>query len=320
MTRRQFLYLIVPLLAVLLGFVLLGLVDGRGAGGRLPWDESFAAEIRAAVAQEFVGGVPDRRKAWEACFRALDAYVKTYDPNAAVTPPWERDRQREDSRGLYGGIGVRTTAAPRSGPVESVEVTAVKPRGPADLAGIRVGERIVAVGGVPLPAICPDGDTGPLERTIRGVPDTLVRLTVRSKAGADRDVDVKRQEINTGSVFGARILDAERGIGYLRLSGFHEKAYEEFRTGLEGLGKRGMRAFVLDLRANRGGLLTQAVKIADALLGSGLIVRVRGRASYTTDTHVADAATLLADEVPVAVLLDRHTASASEVIAGALQD
>jgi C-terminal peptidase prc len=322
MSRRQFLLLIVPLLAVLLGFVAIGYWEERGAGGA-PWDEALERALRATMVREFVGWDGDADRGWAAFFAAQDAYLRHFDPNQTVVPPWRVKEAAEDASGRKVAIGVLTKPIlDAAKAVVGLEVVGVQPKGPADGAGIRVGDAIVAVDGTTVAEIGRDlsldaAVEAAVER-IRGGAATAVRLRLRDPAGAEREVSVVRAEIAQGSVFGARLLDAEHGIGYLRIANFHEDTGRDFRARLADLKRRGARELVLDLRGNRGGMLDQAVSVASAFLDRGVIVRVRSR--HGTEVHEAKPDDTDARGMPLAVLVDRDSASSSEVVAGALQD
>lgn len=326
MTRRQFLALIVPLLAVLLGLIATFVIDSRGGFGAPPWDEDFATRVRAAMAQEFVWGVHDDKgdkdhKIWQANFNALNAWVKTFDLYAEIVPPWEVAHSKERSSGQYVGIGIRIERpTARGAPLESIRITGVQPHGPAAEAGVKIGDLIVAVDGRPVSEICPHGDDEPLQEEIRGPRGDTVVLRLRGPDGEERDVSVIRDKIDSGSVFGVDILDAEHGIGYLHIEAFQASTADEFRKRANELLKRGMRSLIIDLRLNGGGLMDQAVRIADALLAEGVIVRQLGRREEFSETYSAVPGNDLPATLAVAVLVDGRTASASEILASALQD
>lgn len=320
MTRRQFLLLVLPLLAVILGFLFISIAQRSGAGAPTAWDERFEGLVRETLAREFVGDVRDPRLAWEAYFNAMNAYVRTFDEHAEVTPPWAFEEERQQTSGQYGGIGVLTESAAREKPVESIRIQGVKPGGPAAQAGILVGEEILAVDGHTILDLTSRDDPAAVERAIRGPVPSKVRLGIRSRSGATRDVEVARADISSGSVFGARIVDASAGIGYVRVAKFLLDTATDFRRSLEALKKEGIRALVLDLRGNGGGLLPQAIDVANALLPRGAIVRTRGRAPGHSEVHEARPEAVVAPELPLVILVNRYSASASEVLAGALQD
>ncbi|MHC4341915.1 MAG: S41 family peptidase [Planctomycetota bacterium] len=320
MTRRQFLALILPLLLLLVGFGVVSILESTGAVGAPAWDDGFARSVRRTLGYEFVGGLGGERTEWQAYFNALNGWVQTFDQYAEITPPWELEREREASSGQYVGIGVRTLARPENGPIEAMRITGVKPGGPAAKAGVVVGEEIVRVDGRRLAEISPERNQEKIAAAIRGPKETPVRLEMRDEKGTLRTVKVIRDEVDTGSILGVRMLDEEAGIGYVRIHGFMLNTSESFLDAVKGLMGKGMRALVLDLRYNGGGLLPQAVAVANAFLTSGVIVRVRGRDEIFTETYTADGKGTVGKSVAIAVLVNHGSASASEVLAGALRD
>jgi carboxyl-terminal processing protease len=330
-TRRQFLALIVPLLVVLIGFVVLVALERSGRPGAPAWDSAFFRHVRERMADDFVWGMGDDRRGWEAYFRALNAWVQTYDRFAEVVPPWLVEQAREDSSGQYMGIGIRIEP-PDGLPVERIRIIGVKPGGPAAKAGIVVDDEIVGVGDRRVSDLWPKEpeppesepaavDLRPLQRVIRGPEGTTVELRIRDpEAGTERAVDVERAQIDTGSVFAARIVDKAPPVGYVRVGSFQASTARDLREEIEKLLEEGMRALVLDLRSNRGGLLDQAVEVADLFLDQGIIVRQRGRLREFSDQREARADGTLSTTLPLAVLINEESASASEILAAALRD
>jgi len=317
----------VPLLAVITGFIVVWVLERSGVPGAPAWDADFARYVRDRMGQEYVGGTGDGRHQQEAFFRGLDAYVKTFDGYAAITPPWRLEAARELSSGRYTGIGVRIE--PTSGkpaPIESVLVTGVKPLGPAAAAGVVVGDRIVGVDGRRVSEILPEGQAEPesgethLQEAIRGVEGTPVVLRLRAPDGTERDARVVRAQVDQGSVFGARFLDRARGIGYARVAGFQASTAKDLRTELEKLAKEGLKALVLDLRGNPGGFLDQAVGIANLFLDEGVVLTQRGRMAQFNVTYRVDPKETWNASIPLVLLVNDGSASASEVLAGALLD
>jgi carboxyl-terminal processing protease len=322
-TRRQFLALLVPLLLVIGAFVVLWTLERRGTP---PWDTAFANRVREAMGREFVGGTGDERQQWQAYFNAMQAYARTFDGYAEIPPPWELQRRQELSSGRYTGIGVRIdTSRAEAGP-ESVFVTGVKPGGPAAVAGVAVGDRIVAVDGRSMAEILLDGRPAarlsetPLQAAIRGLEGTAVVLRLRAPDGSERDARVVRAQVDEGTVLGARFLDPAKGIGYVRLAGFRSSTAKDLRAELEKLAKAGLKALVLDLRGNLGGFLDQAVLVANLFLEDGVIVRQRGRMAQFNAIYRAERKETWDATIPLAVLLNDGSASASEVLGGALLD
>jgi carboxyl-terminal processing protease len=317
-TRRQFLALLVPLLLVITGFIVLWALERRGVPGAPPWDAGFAQYVRDRIGQEYVGGTGDQRRQWDAYFKALDSYVKSFDDYAEVTSPWEAEQERTRSSGQYTGIGIRIESPhDRPVPVEAVLVSGVKPGGPAAIAGVAVGDRIVAVDGRRMPEILPDGRAfdrlaeTPLQAAIRGLEGTTVTLRLRAPDDTERDVRVVRAQVDDGSVFGARLLAGARSIGYARLAAFEASTAKDLRAELERLAKDGISAVILDLRGNPGGLLDQAVAVANLFLDGGVIARQRGRMPQFDVTYRADPKKAWNTTTPLAVLVNGSSASAS---------
>jgi len=324
-TRRQFLLLIVPLLAVLGAFLALVLVERQYGFAGVPWDARTFSVVRDRMAEDCVWGIGDEQKAREAEFNAINEWLRTFDDYAAVTPPWDVQRQRQRSSGRYPGIGVRID---ESDPAR-LQLIGVKPGGPAHRAGLKVGESIVRVEGESIADLARQGETA-VQDAIRGPRGTSVELTVQAGDGTLRDIDVFRDWIETGTVFGVRWADEERGIGYIRVSAFKNTTVREFRTAISELDgspdgsldrqEGALKALVLDLRANKGGLLDQAVQLADLFLPGGVIVRQRGRREEFTETYEADEEKTPYEGLPLAILVDHGSASASEILASALRD
>jgi carboxyl-terminal processing protease len=199
---------------------------------------------------------------------------------------------------------------------------------PAYNAGIMAGDAILKIDGK---------STDGMRLTdavalIQGEPGTKVTLTVRSEDGKTRDVPLERARIQVRSVLGDRrkgdgkswdfMWDHQEKIGYLRLTGFGKNTVSEMKEALEELRKQGMRGLVLDLRSNPGGLLKSAKEVSNLFLEKGLIVSIKGdnqdEEAYHADRHEA---VLGKDSgVPMAVLINRYSASASEIVAACLQD
>ena len=328
MTRRQFILLILPLVLVMLGFVALHVVERVVGVGAPAWDEDFADYVRRQMGREFVFGVGDEARQEEAYFAALNAYLRQYDPFGEVTPPDLVEARREESSGQYFGIGIRMDPDQQRNarPVTALHVFGVAPGGPAEKAGLKVGEEITSVDGRPVAVILAEKGWPGIGEAIKGEQETHVRLGVRNAEGVEREIVAVRGAVSSGSVFGERLLDRAHGIGYARVFQFHHDTTETLRSKLEALGKEGMKSLVLDLRQNRGGLLDQAVEMADLFVATdsplhdGALVRQIGRnEAYSRAAYATRDATRFRG-MPVVVLIDRMSASASEIFAGALQD
>ena len=186
--------------------------------------------------------------------------------------------------------------------------------GPASEAGLKAGDRITQVGGVSVKGLGIDEAAGRLQ----GAEGTAVAITVLQAGNVSRVYNLVRRAVEVQSVAPPKIVDREAGIGYIQLNGFQKSSTEELRRAIATLEARGMRHLVLDLRGNPGGLLNVSVEIADRFLDGGVIVSTRGRAAGQSYVYKAKSAPIW--RMPMTVLIDHDSASASEILAGALKD
>jgi carboxyl-terminal processing protease len=271
------------------------------------------AEIRRyvavynAVKEAYVEPVDDKTL-MQSAIRGL---LFDLDPHSTYMEHEAAEEFDEASRGSYGGVGVELQRQPDG----SLRVIAPIDDTPAARAGIKAGDIITAIDGKPFK---PDeGDTsGPL----RGEPGSKVTLTVvREDKPKPFDVTLTRETIRIVSVK-SRML--EPGYGYLRIASFQADTAADFDRQLDKLREQAggkLRGLVIDLRSNPGGLLTSAVQIADSLLEKGKIVSTRGRVPIS-DAEFGATPGDRSGGAPVVVLVDAGSASASEVLAGALRD
>ncbi len=233
------------------------------------------------------------------------------DPNTSFIPASRyQDFAIRATEGRYGGVGLEVTE--RNG---WVTVTAPLPGTPGDRAGIRAGDWFVRVDGE-------DAEGMSVDRAVdilRGRAGSEVEVLV-GRPGIDEPIPftLVREDIKLSSVPFATLLDG--GVGYVPLQAFREEVTGELRTALDDLVAAGARSLVLDLRGNPGGLLTDGVAISELFLDRGdEIAETRGRALGADETFVSSTADAYAD-IPVVVLVNESSASASEIVAGALQD
>lgn len=242
---------------------------------------------------------------------AIEGMMKTLDPYSAYLSP-ERYRELEiGTSGEFGGVGMEVT-------VENNVLTVITPieGTPAAKAGIKPGDQIIAIDGKPTQGMIADEAV----KILRGPKGSPVKITVKSKDNeASRDVTLIREIIHVKSVE-PKLLD--NGIGYVKLSQFQEKTSDELTKAIEKLESKNkglLKGLILDLRNNPGGLLTEAVEVADQFVNEGLIVSVRGRAEdQSTEYYATKKANF--HNYPLIVLVNKGSASASEVVAEALQD
>jgi carboxyl-terminal processing protease len=230
------------------------------------------------------------------------------DPYTLFVEPQQRDREQEELRGSFGGIGALVERTPDG----RIILTPMEER-PAAKAGILPGDELVAVDGV---SLTPDMPFDDVLATVRGEIGQTVELTIRREGEAELLVfKVKREEIVTPSVTWEL---ASPGIGYIKLSIFNERTNDELRDAVRELQQQGAQAYVLDLRNNGGGLLTAAVDVASQFLQDGVVLYERKNDGEETSYPVKRRGVLPQD--PVVFLVNSGTASASEIVAGAIQD
>jgi carboxyl-terminal processing protease len=262
-------------------------------------------QVRERIANDFVDSIPDSdiyRKAAEGMVREL------HDPHSGYLDPERFRSLSESTSGHYAGIGIQIDV--RDG---WITIVAPLPGTPAERAGIQPGDRIVSIDGKSTEGWTPDDARG----SIRGKTGTTVLLQIERPGVAARiPFTLARGEIRVHSVRHVSMLG--EGVGYVDLTIFSDSSADELRDAVTQLRAQGMKTLVLDMRANPGGLLQQGIAIADLFLDSGLpIVSVRGR--EMTQSY-ADEAKQQWPDLKLITLVDDHSASAAEIVAGALQD
>lgn len=268
----------------------------------------------AIVEQYYVRPI-DGEKLMHAALRGL---VSELDPHTSFLAPEEARLLREDIEGEFGGVGMVVILARDSRGKNYLDVRDVIADAPAWNAGVKVGNRITRIAGRPI------AQFSDLQQTIveiRGEPGTEIRVTIEDvEEGTQRTITLVRARIDPPAV---EVRYLGEGVGVLRLRDFPEDAAKEIREGLAMLrtnaARVGLAGVVLDLRDNGGGLLDEAIGIVDAFVAEGPIVRTRGRRGGLIDEARARRAGTEAD-VPLVVLVNKGSASASEIVAGALQD
>ena len=283
-----------------------GLAD-RDGNVPLAEIQRYVAVYRA-VKQAYVDPITDRRL-MQAAVRGL---LTNLDPHSAYLDKQQAQQLEEDSAGAYQGIGIEVMQLPD----RSLRVISPIDGSPAQRAGVRAGDVITSIDDKPVDADNADAATSGL----RGPPGSTVKLGVlRDGVSGAMTIFVKRGVVKIQSV-SSRLL--EPGYGYVRIAEFQVDTAADMSAQIAQLARsnRGpLRGLVLDLRSDPGGLLNAAVEAADAFLDRGTIVSTRGRLSYSNATFTASPGDVL-DGAPMVVLVDGGTASASEVLTGALQD
>jgi carboxyl-terminal processing protease len=235
--------------------------------------------------------------------------ANSLDPYSSYLTPDQLTEVYSQIEGHFVGLGVELKAVDGQ-----LAIVRIIPNSPAKRAGLREGDRIVAVGGQSTRELCTDRAANLLQ----GEEGTTVKLTVAGAPGATREVTLKRQRVDVPSVDEAQILDQGQGIAYLKLACFQKTTAHDLEAALWNLDRMGMKGLMIDLRGNPGGLLIAAVDSADLFLQRGAIVTTRGRNAEEDFTYTAREPGTW--RVPLVVLIDQESASAAEIFAGAIRD
>ena len=238
---------------------------------------------------------------------AISGMVKTLDdPHSIYLDPKMYELMRSHTEGSFGGVGIVMGFKDNK-----ITVISVMEGTPSEAAGIKTGDEIIAVDGTPTNEIEPEE----VVLHIRGEIGTDVTLKIRRAGEEDRDYVVRRATIQVHTVAGQMLPDTD-GIGYIRIASFSEHTADEFKDAYRALEKDGVKGMIIDLRENPGGLVTSCVAIANMVVPKGPVVSVvqkdGRREEYESE--------LSEEKYPLVVLIDGNSASASEILAGALQD
>lgn len=237
------------------------------------------------------------------------AATNCLDPYSAFLTRGQLDEVFSQIEGNFVGLGIELKSED-----QSLLIVHVIPGGPAAAAKLEDGDRIVAVDGHAVQDISTDGAADML----KGEEGTAVSLEVVNDRGETRSLKLARQRVEVPSVEDAKILDPQYGIAYLRITSFQKTTNRDVDRALWDLHRSGMRSLIMDLRGNPGGLLSSSVEVADKFIAAGTIVSTRGR-SFDEDFDYK-AQQVGTWRVPLIVLIDGDSASASEIFAGAIRD
>lgn len=250
---------------------------------------------------------------------AIQGVMNRLDPYSMYIGPQEVAQFRSSVESEFGGIGIHVST-------ETGDLRVMSPiyGSPAYRAGILPGDRILEIDGKPTAGLTHDEAVA----RVKGKEGTSVELTILHPGGKKREkIVLKREIVRVETVLGDRhrdddtwdfMYDPQARLGYLRVSAFSRETAHELEKALEELKSRQVRAVILDLRFNPGGLLGSAIEVCDLFLSEGRIVSTRGR---NTPERVWDAhKPSILENVPMVLLVNRYSASASEIVAGCLQD
>ena len=243
---------------------------------------------------------------------AINGMLASLDPHSSYLAPKGFEDMRVQTKGEFGGLGIEVTMEEGL-----VKVVAPMDDTPAALAGVMAGDLITHIDDEPVMGLT----LGEAVERMRGLVGTDIKLTVaRRDAEGPLDLTLTRAVIKIKAVR-AR---AEGDVAVLRVTTFNEQTFDNLKAGIDEVqaelgGADKVKGYVIDLRNNPGGLLNQAIAVSDAFLDKGEIVSTRGRDARDSERHNARAGDLT-DGKPIVVLINEGSASASEIVAGALQD
>ncbi|MDR2578409.1 MAG: S41 family peptidase [Chitinispirillales bacterium] len=298
----------VVLIVVLVGVLMDSTGNARGGPDDFFSDVTRMGNVAVKIHQSYVDDVSSK----DLMDNAIRGMMQILDPHTSYFEAREYENLRMQTEGKFGGLGIQIS-------IRDKVLTVMTPISgtPAYRAGIQSGDQIVRIDGVSTRGITTDRAVTKL----RGEPGTDVKILIRRRGEAqDLEFVIRREIIQIRSVPFAGVLDG--GIGYVTLQQFSQEAGAEVERAIKELLKQNIRGLIFDLRHNPGGLLPQAVEVSGKFLPRRtLVVSTRGRMRNQNNEHRSDdAGAVLPADIPLVVLVDRASASASEIVAGAIQD
>jgi len=268
------------------------------------YDLRATAMFVAGLAKEEIGlsGTAVVLEFTTGALSALDNYSRFLTGN-------QLDETFSNIEGNFVGLGVELKSMS-----DKLNILSVIPGGPAEQAGMKAGEAIVRVEN----AKTSDNNPDYVADLLRGPEQSMVSITVLDVNGVTRELSVVRRRVEVPCVENVHLVDPSTGIGYFRLTNFQRTTTRDVEKALWELHRQGMKSLIIDVRGNPGGLLTAAVEVTDRFISSGRIVTTRGRntrENFDYSAHRPNTWT-----IPIAVLIDGDSASASEIFAGAIRD
>lgn len=287
--------------------------------------DRFVTELRRTMSQRRVGNRNDARETvWAAAYLANShlglrpsATITEYtagmlgglDEYSTFLTSGQLNDLYSQIEGNFVGLGVELKADDGA-----LLIVNVVPKSPAQRAGIKSGDRIIEVAG----KSTEDVTTDQAAELLQGEEGSYVRIVVVTPGESPRTLNIRREHVEVPSVENVRIIDPDFGIAYFKLSVFQKTTAQEVDAALWDLHRQGMRSLIIDLRRNPGGLLTSGVEVADRFVEHGSIVSTRGRSAGEDFNYTAKRNGTW--RVPLVVLIDGDSASAAEILAGALRD
>ena len=297
---------VVSALLVVLTLSLGGTVSSKATDTGATYEQlRLFTEVLSIIQNQYVDAVPPK----DLIYSAIKGTLRGLDPHSSFLDPESYKEMQVETSGSFGGLGIEITLKD-----DILTVVAPIDGTPAYKAGFQTGDRIIKIDGLSTKDMqLPDA-----VKRMRGKPGTNVTLSIVREGWTEpKDFTLTREQIRVQSV---RTHDLGNGIFYLRLRQFQEQSPHDIETALERFEKAGMKALVLDLRNDPGGLLTAAVEITEKFIEDGkLVVYTEGRVRNQNMRFTAHAKRPWS-KMPMVVLVNQGSASASEIVAGALQD
>jgi carboxyl-terminal processing protease len=293
-------------LLVVLTLSLGGTVASKGTDSGATYEQlRLFTEVLSIVQNQYVDEVAPK----ELIYSAIKGTLRGLDPHSSFLDPESYREMQVETSGSFGGLGIEIT-------LRDDILTVVSPieGTPAFRAGLQSADRIVKIDGLSTK----DMQLADAVKKMRGRPGTKVTISVVREGWTEaKDFEIQREQIRVHSV---RTQDLGGNIGYVKLRQFQEQTAHDLDQALDKFGKDGMKAIVLDLRNNPGGLLTSAVEVTEKFVEDGkLVVYTEGRVRNQNMRFSAHAKKAYST-IPMVVLVNQGSASASEIVAGALQD
>src|SRR5665213_3116341 len=317
MNRRAISSVLIVLLGINLFFgAEIYVLSARASQKDDPYENyKLLADVMEKIRQEYVDG--DKLTYQDLIHGALKGMLNTLDPHSEFMDPEKFDELKKDTEGEFGGLGIVVETSKDN----ILTVVAPMEDTPGYRAGILPQDQITKIDG----KITGKLDLEAAVKELRGEPGTAVSITVRRPStGQVKDYNLVRANIKVDTV--KDINDkrefplVSKGIGYVRILQFGEKTSDDLGDALKKLKEEGMRALILDLRDNPGGLLEQAGQVCEKFVPRGqLIVATEGRSPATSSEYRVSGHGKRID-MPIVVLVNGNSASASEIVAGCLQD
>jgi carboxyl-terminal processing protease len=298
--------------AAVFAVVLCALAGGFFGSSALATQDQVTQQYRVftaalgAIDREYVDDVPSDRLV----YGAIEGLLKTLDPHSSFFDPREYAQMRERQEGTYYGLGITIQVIDGD-----ITVNSIFEGSPAYKKGLRRGDIIARIGDEDAKGWTSDKAV----KHLKGPKGTTVKIAIKRRGFEDLiPMEVMRDEVHITTVRGAFMIDRE--TGYIKLAEFGEKSDREVGTALEQLTAKGMKRLVFDLRDNPGGSLEAAISIANRFLPRGdMIVYTKGRIENADQEYRATERSEYTD-LPMVVMVNRNSASASEIVSGALQD